>query len=638
MAENLVKFVSCDALGFARIESKDPYTLYFVSDERRIYKGDVPMSGGIYKAVTEFPGTGETNVLYLNTSTGEVRFYDGTNYQVLVKPMGEVAETDQGLVTGAQVYAAISTVNNAADTLTERVSAVENKNTTQDAAISAAQSKADQGVTDAATAQAAAEAAQSAASKAQEEVDTLEGTVATLAETVNTKASQADLTTLADRVTIAEGDIDDLTDNKADKSALETEIARAKAAEEANAAAAKEAKEAADAAQSDIDAFFAAAETGEDALDTLKELQNYLTTEGAAADQMVKDIAANKAAIEAEVTRAKAAEEANAEAIGVLDGDVSDLQDQVGTGTVDERIEAAKTAAATDAQAKADAAKDAAIEAAAADATTKANAAEAAATSAAKIETTSQVNAAKTELETYADQAEADALAAAKEYADGLAGNYASAAQGAKADTAVQSVTEGTENGTITVDDAGMVTQVKVHGLGTAAYTAASSYATAAQGTKADSALQASNIAEGSTNGTISVKGTDVAVHGLGSAAYTDSTAYATADQGALAASAVQSVTTGNANGKINVDGTQVSVYGLKSAAYTESTAYATAAQGDLADTALQKADITTGGANGTIAVDGTDVAVKGLGSAAYTASSAYATAAQGTKADNSYC
>ena len=40
----------------------------------------------------------------------------------------------------------------------------------------------------------------------------------------------------------------------------------------------------------------------------------------------------------------------------------------------------------------------------------------------------------------------------------------------------------------------------------------------------ADSAVQA--VAEGATNGTIAVDGTDVAVHGLGSAAYTDSSAY----------------------------------------------------------------------------------------------------------------
>ena len=78
---------------------------------------------------------------------------------------------------------------------------------------------------------------------------------------------------------------------------------------------------------------------------------------------------------------------------------------------------------------------------------------------------------------------------------------------------------------------------------------------------------------------------------GLGSAAYTNSTAYATAAQGALAASALQKadIETGAANGTIKVDGTEVAVKGLGSAAYTASTAYASAAQGTLATNALQK-------------------------------------------------
>ena len=54
----------------------------------------------------------------------------------------------------------------------------------------------------------------------------------------------------------------------------------------------------------------------------------------------------------------------------------------------------------------------------------------------------------------------------------------------------------------------------------------AANYATAAQGAKADTALQAADIATGATNGSISVKGTDIAVKGLGSAAYTEATAY----------------------------------------------------------------------------------------------------------------
>lgn len=59
---------------------------------------------------------------------------------------------------------------------------------------------------------------------------------------------------------------------------------------------------------------------------------------------------------------------------------------------------------------------------------------------------------------------------------------------------------------------------------------------TANERTLWNAALQASDVATGSANGTISVKGTDVAVKGLGSAAFTESTAY----DAAGAAAAVQ--------------------------------------------------------------------------------------------------
>lgn len=59
-----------------------------------------------------------------------------------------------------------------------------------------------------------------------------------------------------------------------------------------------------------------------------------------------------------------------------------------------------------------------------------------------------------------------------------------------------------------------------------------------------------------------------------------------------LADSAVQSVIEGSTNGTVSVDGTDVAVHGLGSAAYTASTAYATAAQGTKADTALQPSDV----------------------------------------------
>ena len=110
------------------------------------------------------------------------------------------------------------------------------------------------------------------------------------------------------------------------------------------------------------------------------------------------------------------------------------------------------------------------------------------------------------------------ALSDAKTYADGLADNYATAAQGAKADTALQqaNITTGGANGTIAVKG----TDVAVKGLGSAAYTASSAYATATQGAKADSALQKADITSGSGNGTIAVDGADVTVKGLASAAY----------------------------------------------------------------------------------------------------------------------
>ena len=107
-------------------------------------------------------------------------------------------------------------------------------------------------------------------------------------------------------------------------------------------------------------------------------------------------------------------------------------------------------------------------------------------------------------------------------------------------------------------------------------------------------------LSPGTNNGTLKLtvneQETDnIAVKGLGSAAFTDSDAYATAAQGSKADTAVQSVTiaAGSTNGsiKITVDGTdtEASVTGLGSAAYTNSDAYASAAQGALADAAMPK-------------------------------------------------
>lgn len=210
-------------------------------------------------------------------------------------------------------------------------------------------------------------------------------------------------------------------------------------------------------------------------------------------------------------------------------------------------------------------------------------------------------------------------------------------------DSSVQTVSlaSGTNNGTIKLTVDGTVyDNIAVKGLGSAAYTASSAYATAAQGTLATNAVR--SIASGTSNGTISVvtgtgAATNVAVKGLGSSAYKT----AGSASGNVPVNGAALGTTANVPVVTNASGALIphASGALKSAAFQESSAFATAAQGAKADSAIQSVSGATGSSNGNIAltVNGTttQIPVKGLGTAAYTASSAYATAAQGTLAAN---
>lgn len=267
---------------------------------------------------------------------------------------------------------------------------------------------------------ATAEKAQAAADKAQGEIDALETLVGTIPEAegapvakdvisyidkktegiatdaalstlqaqVNTNKNdiadiKADYLKAADKTSLSESisaekdraegiesglrtDVDAIKNDylkAADKSELETSIAAA--------------KKAGDDAQADIDAFMAAAEVGEAAVDTLKEIQEYITTDGEAAAEMTANISKNADAItavegrtdtlEGKMTAVEGKASANEESITKLqaaDTGILSRLDAVekelgnGEGSVTEQI---------------DAAKQAAIDAASADATTKAN-------------------------------------------------------------------------------------------------------------------------------------------------------------------------------------------------------------------------------------------------------------------------
>lgn len=129
------------------------------------------------------------------------------------------------------------------------------------------------------------------------------------AATYNDSAVKASIKTNTDAIAKLNGaDTVEGSVAKTVKDAVAAEQTRAEGKEQANATAI-------DGVKSRVDAFLAAAEVGDAAVDTLKEIQTYITTHGSAADQMVKDIAANKKAVEDEATRAKTAEGTNATAI-----------------------------------------------------------------------------------------------------------------------------------------------------------------------------------------------------------------------------------------------------------------------------------------------------------------------------------
>lgn len=179
----------------------------------------------------------------------------------------------------------------------------------------------------------------------------------------------------ADNLQAAKDYADDLAGNYDEAGAaatvqgnLDTEVLRATAAEEANAAAIA-------AEKARLDAFLADATISDAAVDTLKEIQAYITSDGAAAQEMLAAIeaaqnaadaaqgevdaleevvagvkataeaAATKAALDAEIERADAAEKANAAAIKAISDDYLKAADKTElSGLISAEAEAARAA------------------------------------------------------------------------------------------------------------------------------------------------------------------------------------------------------------------------------------------------------------------------------------------------------
>lgn len=67
------------------LAEKDANTLYFVEDRQTLYKGEVPYGGNAYEIVSTDPESPRQGVLYINGTTGETKYYNGSGLVTLIK-------------------------------------------------------------------------------------------------------------------------------------------------------------------------------------------------------------------------------------------------------------------------------------------------------------------------------------------------------------------------------------------------------------------------------------------------------------------------------------------------------------------------------------------------------------------------
>lgn len=505
----LVNFHRLDAAAYTSLDPKQPDTIYFVTDARRIYMGNKEY--GLQVVSGTRPGTGSLNTLYIDSAAHTISYWNGTGYDSLEIPFGTSisgAGDDAHLATTKAVvdYVASQVAGLDVGALKGRVDTLEGEMDAAQASITTITGEGEgsikKAVSDAQTAAVAAaksytdqEVAKKANLEHTHEIDDVTG----LQDALDGKAN-----TVHTHTTAQVDGLDTTLAGKADKSTTLAGYGIGDAY-----------------TKGQTDSAIAAAVA---AAPHLKRtiVEDLPDAEGADENTIYM------------VGTGAGSEDSAYEEYMVING----AFEKIGSSKVDLTNYAEKTYV--------DAAKQEAISTAAGDATTKADAAE-------------------QNAKTYAD-----GLIAGLDVEDSAqSGKYVSAVaevdgkiQVTRADLpAAATLVEGTENGTVKFNG----TDVPVHGLGSAAYTEADAYdaagtaaAAVAALDKADSAEEgkyvsavsqengiitvtratlptAPEITTGSVNGTIAVGGEDVAVKGLGSAAYTETTAYANAAQGTKA-------------------------------------------------------------------------------------------------------
>lgn len=540
----LVKFVAGTAASYAALQPKDADTLYFITDAHRIYKGDVQMSGDVYSVVGTFPAVGDAvaGTVYVQSSDGAVSYFNGASYQPIVKASANTIDGAGDNNHFPTTAAVVTYVTNAIGDLD--VSALAGRVDTLETEMDAAQASITTITGDGEGSIAKAEADAIAAAKTYTDQE-----VAKKANLQHTHAI-ADVTGLQDALngkantvhthTTAQVDgLDAALAGKANKATTlagygitdaytttqtDSKIAEAiAAAPHLKRAIVEELPEVGSADANTIYMVPQGDGTVDDPGTATSHYNEYMLINGAFELVGSSQVDLSGYATETFVTNA----------INALDVADTAVTNQYVSQVVETDGKIAVTRAPLPVTSVTEGSANGTI-----------------AVNSTNVKVHGLGSAAYTDAADYEAAGAAAAAVAALNKADSAqAGQYVSAVSqenGIITVTRAQlpaaaTLVEGTANGTVKFNG----TDVPVHGLGSAAFTESGAYATAAQGTLADTALQKADITTGSANGTIAVEGTDVAVKGLGTAAYTASTAYATAAQGTKADEAHAALTWG---------------------------------------------------------------------------------------------